>query len=899
MIALAEEETGLKNRLKTLCSQNNIEWPLTRTKDVDKWKLGVKQRELRRWSSQSSHGKSVQSLTDDKIANAWLYNKKLLKPSNFITALKMRANVTADKVALNKARPQADLKCRKCKVQIETLGHILGQCILTKDQRIRRHNEIRDLVLEQVIKRDPQAAVTKEPTIGLPTGENLKPDLVIKSRDRVFVVDVTVRHEDGDYLTQGRTDKITKYAPLLPVLQDRMGAGSGKVLPVVVGTRGAMPKETVEVLKQLKIIDRKTLLTMSLIALRSSIIIYHTFMDYDARPRPMRGINRPHRYGWSASQDVERVWREADILAAELGWKHGFVSSWADTSTWFPWAGDPQCVRGSLAKFQSHWTHNVWITDWILNTKITWHRHMNNKVFVQCHRCQKWGHATANCHARPRCLKCAEEHLTRECPIGRTHTPRCANCSGTHTANNIECPVYIQKLDAAQEKRTRRNNISDKSKLVPAPPPARNAWEKRTSTTGHEATPTHNRTTDTTIGDNPQAQQIIWNANSLQQKTGILKEYLTREKIDLIMISETCLKPTDKIEIGGYKIHRNDRTNAERASGGVALIIKEDIPHATTKIKTTQIEQVGVKLKNNLHIFSIYNRPYPNKLFKPDLDKLCGSANKVLIGGDFNAKHPDWNCARSNPSGTVLKAYADENDIIINFPNQPTHYPDNGMTPTTIDLYLAKNVTITDGPFATADLDSDHNPITVQIPFQERQTRTRQATKQYKTDWKNIKISELDEKYCRRNLTSPNEVKMVIKKLPNNKVPGLDNITNRMGPRNSDTQAKQKHSGPRKLPTDKPPIRIKQSSRKNNKQPDTKIRQQATITQDEQFGFRSEHDTTQQISRIVTEVINNYNKDNVTQMTILDIQKAFDRVWVQGLIAKLMKTKLPINLRCD
>jgi hypothetical protein len=182
------------------------------------------------------------------------------------------------------------------------------------------------------------------------------------------------------------------------------------------------------------------------------------------------------------------------------------------------------------------------------------------------------------------------------------------------------------------------------------------------------------------------------------------------------------------------------QTNAERASGGVALIIKEDIPHATTKIKTTQIEQVGVKLKNNLHIFSIYSRPYPNKLFKPDLDKLCGAANRVLIGGDFNAKHPDWNCARSNPSGTVLKAYADENDIIINFPNQPTHYPDNGITPTTMDLYLAKNVTITDGPFATAD----PTRITTQLPSKYPSSRDKHEQDKQRNNTKrtgkNIKI---------------------------------------------------------------------------------------------------------------------------------------------------------------
>jgi hypothetical protein len=58
--------------------------------------------------------------------------------------------------------------------------------------------------------------VTKKPDLTLPTGENLKPDLVIKKREGVFVVDVTVRHEDGNYLSRARDEKIAKYRDLLP-----------------------------------------------------------------------------------------------------------------------------------------------------------------------------------------------------------------------------------------------------------------------------------------------------------------------------------------------------------------------------------------------------------------------------------------------------------------------------------------------------------------------------------------------------------------------------------------------------------------------------------------------------------------------------------------------------------
>jgi hypothetical protein len=182
--------------------------------------------------------------------------------------------------------------CRRCGAQHDTLGHILGLCTSTKVQRIDRHDEIKNLIADEATKKDKETAVTLEPTIRTPASGNLKPDLVVQSQGRVFVVDVTVRHEDGNLLAQGRQAKLEKYERLLPTLQEQLGALSGEVLPIVVGTRKALPKETIEALRKLKITDRKTLLTISLIA---SIKIYHAFMDYNVRPPPVGGANYPHR----------------------------------------------------------------------------------------------------------------------------------------------------------------------------------------------------------------------------------------------------------------------------------------------------------------------------------------------------------------------------------------------------------------------------------------------------------------------------------------------------------------------------------------------------------------------------------------------------------------------------
>lgn len=111
-------------------------------------------------------------------------------------------------------------------------------------------------------------------------------------------------------------------------------------------------------------------------------------------------------------------------------------------------------------------------------TRISWERYNNKWEATQCHRCQKWGHATTNCEAEPACLKCAGGHLTASCTQSTTTKPKCANCGGEHLARCAECPVYASIVNRKLDQR-RRNEPQRQGRYVPAPPPQINVWEQR------------------------------------------------------------------------------------------------------------------------------------------------------------------------------------------------------------------------------------------------------------------------------------------------------------------------------------------------------------------------------------------------------------------------------------
>jgi hypothetical protein len=174
-------------------------------------------------------------------------------------------------------------------------------------------------------------------------------------------------------------------------------------------------------------------------------------------------------------------------------------------------------------------------------------------------------------------------------------------------------------------------------------------------------------------------------------------------------------------------------------------------------------------------------------------------------------------------------------------------------------------------------------------------------------------------------MTTPEEVIQTIKKLPNNKAPGEDEIPNIIIKNFSRKAVVQLHyiinaifklqhfpshwknaivipipkTGKKAEPGNFRPISLLNTLAKLTEKIIqirlNRLDKKLKLTRDEQFGFRPGHDTSQQVARIVTDVTHNYNKNKVTVMALLDIQKAFDRVWVQGLTYKLIKLKLPPN----
>lgn len=256
----------------------------------------------------------------------------------------------------------------------------------------------------------------------------------------------------------------------------------------------------------------------------------------------------------------------------------------------------------------------------------------------------------------------------------------------------------------------------------------------------------------------------FWNANGLQAKINEYRLYLSSERIDIAIINETKLKPAVNIKINGYVIHRKDRLH--NRGGGVAILVKKNIPHSLIPSKLIEIENVSIKLMDDTIITGVYNPP-THKITNNELDELF-IYNKVLLMGDLNARHATWFNRRNNRNGCTVYDFALSNNTAVLAPDTPTHFPLNNMSPTTIDILLNKNYPHPIQLHSLPLLSSDHNPIHFTIQDIQKNETTRRTFDYKTTNWAKFRKILNDKTVINNNINTRYDIDTEIDLLTRN-----------------------------------------------------------------------------------------------------------------------------------
>ncbi|GFU98370.1 RNA-directed DNA polymerase from mobile element jockey [Trichonephila clavipes] len=323
-----------------------------------------------------------------------------------------------------------------------------------------------------------------------------------------------------------------------------------------------------------------------------------------------------------------------------------------------------------------------------------------------------------------------------------------------------------------------------------------------------------------------------------------------------------------------------------------------------------------------------------------ELDAILNASPKVMLFGDFNAHHPRWNPGCPNTHGNTLYNWASAHALDIMAPTAPTYYAARG-TRSILDIAFAKNLTLEDinsrlvkKPVIISPLTGRNGILYSDDEKAEEFKNNLEATFQENSEPYNDTIIELVESetydFLANSsmqvppLTSPAEISKIIYKLQNKKASGPDNIPNyalKLLPLNAITHLTKiintclKH---RYFPTlwkSANVIMLPKPNQNhklvNNYRPISFLCGMAKIYEKvilnrikqhcdtincippEQCGFRNNHSTIHQLIRVTNIINEGYTYKFFTVGVFLDVKRAFDKMWHDGLIYKTIKLNFP------
>ena len=180
----------------------------------------------------------------------------------------------------------------------------------------------------------------------------------------------------------------------------------------------------------------------------------------------------------------------------------------------------------------------------------------------------------------------------------------------------------------------------------------------------------------------------------------------------------------------------------DKASGGVAVLVNNAVPHHLVKLDTTlQAIAVNISLNKTITLCSIYLPPtLPIDIKK--LDHLIDQLPKpFILSGDFNSHHTVWGCIDTNDKGRTIEEFITKQDLVLFNDKSSTYLHPASGSYSSLDLSICSPGIFPEFNWKVLDdlHGSDHFPIQVSEVGPSVQQRP-QRWKLHNANWEQFKV---------------------------------------------------------------------------------------------------------------------------------------------------------------
>lgn len=241
----------------------------------------------------------------------------------------------------------------------------------------------------------------------------------------------------------------------------------------------------------------------------------------------------------------------------------------------------------------------------------------------------------------------------------------------------------------------------------------------------------------------------IWNANGLSQHKQEVQAFLSKEKIDVMLISETHFTTKTFFKIKDYHMYDTKHPDG-KAHGGTAILVKQNIKHFVhPKYKHDHIQATSIVIEEwaGTCVFSAIYCPPKHAIKQQQFTNYFQTlGNRFFSGGDLNAKHTNWGSRLTTTKGKELWNAICENSLKHFSTGCPTYWPtDRRKIPDLIDFCISRGINENHVEIQPSyDLSSDHSPIIVMMSLDALKCKKPQNITNKQTNWQTYRENVIE-----------------------------------------------------------------------------------------------------------------------------------------------------------